>query len=83
MKNIAHIRNTLLYITCALVLILIIAAGFTDTMALYYIAVGLVALFIVLELIFYRCPHCKRPMPHRIGSVEYCPYCGKHMSIKK
>ncbi len=37
----------------------------------------LVAIFI-LEVIFWRCPSCEKPLPRAV-KVKYCSHCGKEI----
>ncbi len=48
---------------------------------LIYIGICLLIAFIVISLIFWRCPHCKERLPIRfnintdIDDSYWCPYC--------
>ena len=41
------------------------------------IGIGLIFLAVLIHIIFYRCPHCRRFLSRNTG--RFCPYCGEDM----
>jgi len=41
------------------------------------IGIGIVFVAVIIHIILYRCPHCRRFLSKSTG--KYCPHCGKDM----
>lgn len=60
-----------------------ITSTFTGITFLAMIGVSLLLIFIVISLVFWRCPICKKRLPARFsikGDVNenFCPYCNSN-----
>ena len=72
--------------TTLLILALVVAFSlyfFKEPNALFYVLLVMsVALFmagIIVQIIFYRCPHCRGGLPWRSFLGKYCQHCGKEL----
>lgn len=53
-------------------------ASFTEVPILSVIGLLILIGGVVVRLVFYRCPHCRRLLPWRAPlDMEHCPYCGE------
>ena len=55
--------------------------GFRTSSPLFYAVMSLSAALavacIVIKMVFFRCPHCRKTLPFRTFiTLEYCPRCG-------
>ena len=61
-------------ILTVLEVLLIIWMGLTKSAVCGYIAIGLLAVFGVITVAFWRCPHCGKSPGHL--TAKFCPHCG-------
>ena len=70
LKNVRVICN----IMAVLAVLLIVWMGLTKSTVCGYLAIGLLAVYLVFTLAFWRCPHCGKTLGHL--TAKFCPHCG-------
>ena len=56
---------------------LLSGVGTSVSVPLVILGIAIMLFAIVIGVLYYRCPHCGRPLGRIGDSVAYCPYCGK------
>ncbi|WP_369281863.1 hypothetical protein [Oscillibacter sp. GMB15532] len=70
-------KNLLVIAVAALGCTVVLAGGMLNNDPLRYAGVALVVSVLVLEIIFFRCPSCKRWLGRRFRPGKHCPHCGE------
>lgn len=70
LKNVRVICN----IMAVLAVLLVILLGLTKLPVYGYIAIGVIVVFGVFAVAFWRCPHCGKSPGHL--TAKFCPHCG-------
>ena len=78
LKKCRKLYNTLVNSGCGIILL---GAVISETAFIVFLVLGAaVALSaIVIELKYYRCPHCGAQLWMKAGLPAYCPHCGKKL----
>lgn len=82
LKKCRKLYNTLIISGCGIILLGgLLGAVVPETAFIVFLALGTaVALSaIVVELKYYRCPHCGAQLLMKAGLPAYCPHCGKKL----
>ncbi len=77
-----RLSRKLFWILFLLGLIIMFIASFVSEekrMIVCYISGAVMALGVMIELIWYRCPKCKSSLPSRGFAPDYCPRCGEKL----
>ncbi len=56
---------------------LLSGVGTSVSIPLVILGIAIMLFAIVIGVLYYRCPHCGRPLGRIGDSVAYCPHCGK------
>ena len=56
---------------------LLSGVGTSVSVPLVVLGIAIMLFAIVIGVLYYRCPHCGRPLGRIGDSVAYCPHCGK------
>ena len=56
---------------------LLSGVGTSVSVPLVILGIAIMLFAIVIEVLYYRCPHCGRPLGRIGDNVAYCPHCGK------
>lgn len=56
---------------------LLSGVGTNVSIPLVILGIAIMLFAIVIGVLYYRCPHCGRPLGRIGDSVAYCPHCGK------
>ena len=56
---------------------LLSGVGTSVSIPLVILGIAIMLVAIVIGVLYYRCPHCGRPLGRIGDSVAYCPHCGK------
>ena len=57
--------------------IVVLAGGLLDNDSVRYVGVGLVLVVLVMEIVFFRCPSCRRWLGRNFRPGKHCPRCGE------
>lgn len=77
-KMAALIKNICYTLGCAIAVVG--ALFFAEKQLWFFIsAIVLLGVGLVVHVMFYRCPHCKKPFPRGFGVPETCPHCGEKL----
>ena len=76
--------KTSLVVMCLLSLIgfpIMVFSTSTGTTNSVLLVIGCCFVFagLIVNLIFWKCPHCGRHLPKAGFGMEYCPYCGEYI----
>ncbi|WP_312941493.1 hypothetical protein [Oscillibacter sp.] len=70
-------KNLLVIVVAVLGCIVVLAGGMMDSDLVKSAGVVLVLSVLVLEIIFFRCPNCKRWLGRNFRPGKHCPHCGE------
>lgn len=74
-------KNICYVIACALAIVKLMAGDRAGAWGIWLMigAVGFLLAGIVVTAVFYRCPHCGKPLPIKEKNLETCPYCKERL----
>ncbi len=76
MKPNRKLAMPMFYIMLGVVLLSLLLLWMTGQWFFIWISVAAVVIWLVLDHIFDRCPHCGKALDFRV-KLKYCPHCGK------
>ena len=53
---------------------------FTKSLFILMLTAFVLTAIILLDIVFWKCPHCKHSLPRFSEGMKTCPYCGKPLS---
>lgn len=80
--DISTTRKVRIVILVAILVLCLLAklmlSGGNPTLSFIFVIMGIALLFahIVIGIVFWRCPHCRRLLPEKTYRIEFCPRCG-------
>jgi Ca2+/Na+ antiporter len=84
-KNLNEFRRLSLAVLFAILLVVIVLDILLDGRLYPFDLVIMAAsavVWLVLYILYWRCPHCGKWLPRGDGDLSVCPYCGKSLNEK-